>query len=87
MRLYITEEERDAERMLTEVLAPALNRPVAELREWLPIGPARECAEKLAAFHNAGAMRVYLWPIADELEQIKIFMGEVAPLIDAKIKT
>ena len=87
MWLYITEDERDAERMLTEVLAPALNRPVAELRQWLPIGPARECAEKLAAFHNAGAMRVYLWPIADELEQIKIFMGQVAPLIDAKIKT
>ncbi len=86
MWLYITEEERDAERMLNEVLAPALNRPVAELRQWLPIGPAQECAEKLAAYHNAGAMRVYLWPIADELEQIKIFMGQVAPLIDAKIQ-
>ena len=86
MWLYITEDEMDAERMLTEVLAPALNRPVAELKQWLPIGPARECAEKLAAYHNAGAMRVYLWPIADELEQIKIFMGQVAPLIDAKIK-
>lgn len=87
MWLYITEEERDAERMLNEVLAPALNRPVAELRQRLPIGPARQCAEKLAAYHKAGAMRVYLWPIADELEQIKIFMGQVAPLIDAKIKT
>jgi alkanesulfonate monooxygenase SsuD/methylene tetrahydromethanopterin reductase-like flavin-dependent oxidoreductase (luciferase family) len=86
MWLFITEDERDADRMLTEVLAPALNRPVAELRQWLPIGPAQECAEKLAAYHNAGAMRVYLWPIADELEQIKIFMREVAPLIDAKIK-
>ncbi len=86
MWLYITEDEIDAERMLTEVLAPALNRPVAELRQWLPIGPARECAEKLAAYYNAGAMRVYLWPIADELEQIKIFMEQVAPLIDEKIK-
>ncbi|MCH7588693.1 MAG: LLM class flavin-dependent oxidoreductase [Chloroflexi bacterium] len=86
MWLYITEEEKVAERMLNEVLAPALSRSAAELRQWLPIGPARECAEKLAAYHNAGAMRVYLWPIADELEQIKIFMGQVAPLIDAKIK-
>ncbi len=87
MWLYITEEERDAERMLNEVLAPALGRSAAELRQWLPIGPAQECAEKLAAYHNAGAMRVYLWPIADELEQIKIFMRQVAPLIDAKIKS
>jgi alkanesulfonate monooxygenase SsuD/methylene tetrahydromethanopterin reductase-like flavin-dependent oxidoreductase (luciferase family) len=86
MWLYITEEEREAERALNEVLAPALNRPVAELRQRLPIGPARECAQKLVAYHNAGAMRVYLWPIADELEQIRIFMGQVAPIIDAMIK-
>ncbi len=86
MWLYITEEERDAERMLNEVLAPALNRPVAELRERLPIGSAQNCAEKLAAYHNIGVQRVYLWPLADELEQIKIFMGQVVPLIDGKIK-
>ena len=86
MWLYITEQEKDAERMLNEVLAPALNRPIAELRQRLPIGSAQECAEKLAVYHNAGVQRVYLWPIADELEQIKIFMGQVAPLIDGKIK-
>jgi alkanesulfonate monooxygenase SsuD/methylene tetrahydromethanopterin reductase-like flavin-dependent oxidoreductase (luciferase family) len=87
MWLYITEGERDSERMLNEVLAPALNRPVAELRERLPIGSARNCAEKLVAYHNVGVQRVYLWPLADELEQIKIFMGQVVPLIDRKIKT
>ena len=87
MWLYITDQEKDAERMLNEVLAPALNRPIAELRQRLPIGSAQECAEKLAAYHNAGVQRVYLWPIADELEQIKIFMGQVAPLIGGMIKT
>jgi len=87
MWLYITDQEKDAERMLNEVLAPALKRPIAELRQRLPIGSAQECAEKLAAYHNAGVQRVYLWPIADELEQIKIFMGQVAPLIDGMIKT
>jgi alkanesulfonate monooxygenase SsuD/methylene tetrahydromethanopterin reductase-like flavin-dependent oxidoreductase (luciferase family) len=85
MWLYITEDEGDAERMLNEVLAPALNRPVAELRERLPIGSALACAEKLAAYHKVGAQRVYLWPLADELEQIKVFMGQVAPLIERKI--
>ncbi len=87
MWLYITEEERDAERMLNEVLAPAINRPVAELRERLPIGSAQECAEKLAAYHTVGVQRVYLWPLADDLEQIKIFMGKVVPFINRKIKT
>ena len=87
MWLYITEREEDSERMLRDVLAPTLNRPVAELRERLPIGSARDCAEKLAAYHHVGVQRIYLWPIADELEQIEIFMGQVVPLIDGMIKT
>lgn len=81
MWLYITEEERVAERMLNEVLAPAINRPVAEMRERLPIGSAQDCAKKLAAYQHLGVQRVYLWPLADELEQIKIFMRQVAPLM------
>jgi len=87
MWLYITEREEDSERMLRDVLAPTLNRPVAELRERLPIGSARDCAEKLAAYHHVGVQRIYLWPLADELEQIEIFMGQVVPLIDGMIKT
>ena len=87
MWLYVTEKQSDSERMLNEVLAPTLNRPVAELRERLPIGSAKECAEKLVAYQKIGVQRIYLWPLADELEQIKIFMNEVVPLIDAKICT
>jgi alkanesulfonate monooxygenase SsuD/methylene tetrahydromethanopterin reductase-like flavin-dependent oxidoreductase (luciferase family) len=87
MWLYVTEDPSDSERMLHEVLAPALNRPVAELRERLPIGSARACAEKLAAYQKVGVQRIYLWPLANELEQIKIFMNEVVPLMDGKIKT
>jgi hypothetical protein len=50
MWFYIAEKENDAEWILNEVLAPAINRPAAELRERLPIGSARDCAEKLAAY-------------------------------------
>lgn len=85
MWLYITEDEGDSERMLNEVLAPALNRTVTELKERLPIGPAQYCAEKLAAYHRVGVQRIYLWPLADEMEQIKVFMRQVAPLIERKI--
>jgi alkanesulfonate monooxygenase SsuD/methylene tetrahydromethanopterin reductase-like flavin-dependent oxidoreductase (luciferase family) len=87
MWLYVTEKESDSERMLNEVLAPALNRPVAELRERLPIGSAQNCAEKLAAYRKVGVQRVYVWPLANELEQIEIFMRQVVPLIDGMIKT
>ena len=72
--------------MLNEVLAPTLNRPVAELRERLPIGSAENCAEKLAAYEEVGVQRIYLWPLANELDQIEIFMKQVAPLIDGKLK-
>jgi alkanesulfonate monooxygenase SsuD/methylene tetrahydromethanopterin reductase-like flavin-dependent oxidoreductase (luciferase family) len=82
MWMYVTEQESEAERILNEVLAPALNRPVAELRERLPIGSALSCAEKLAAYQKVGVQRVYLWPLADELEQIKIFRERVVPLIE-----
>jgi alkanesulfonate monooxygenase SsuD/methylene tetrahydromethanopterin reductase-like flavin-dependent oxidoreductase (luciferase family) len=86
MWLYITEEEKDAERIVAEVLAPALNRPVAELRERLPIGSALNCAEKLAAYQQVGAQRIYLWPLTNELQQIELFMKQVAPLIEGKVK-
>ena len=81
MWFYITEEEKEAERILNEILAPAINRPVAELRERLPIGSALSCAEKLAAYQRVGVQRIYLWPLADELEQIQIFMKQVVTLI------
>jgi alkanesulfonate monooxygenase SsuD/methylene tetrahydromethanopterin reductase-like flavin-dependent oxidoreductase (luciferase family) len=84
--LYIAERERDAEWMLHDVLAPALKRPVRELKERLPIGSPQECAEKLAAYQKVGVQRIYLWPLANELEQINIFMNEVVPLINAETK-
>jgi len=81
MWFYITDDEKEAERILNEVLAPAINRPVPELRERLPIGAALACAKKLAAYQNVGVQRIYLWPLTDELEQIKIFMKQVVPLM------
>ncbi len=82
MWLYVTEDARESERVLTEVLAPTLSRPVAELRERLPIGSAQACTEKLAAYQDVGVQRIYLWPVTGDLEQIQIFMNQVAPLID-----
>ena len=87
MWLYITEDDDEAERMLNEVLSPALNRPVDDLRQRLPIGSAQKCAEKLAAYQQVGVQRIYLWPLAHEVEQIKFFMEQVAPLIQPEIKT
>jgi alkanesulfonate monooxygenase SsuD/methylene tetrahydromethanopterin reductase-like flavin-dependent oxidoreductase (luciferase family) len=68
---------------LTERLLPVVRRPEAELRERLGFGPAERLAERLAAFGEAGVQRVFLWPVADELDQLRRFREEVVPLLPA----
>ena len=76
-------DDRRASNVLESVLAPAVHRPVEELRERLPFGSADAVADKLNAFCAAGVQRVFVWPIADELEQLKRFAEEVIPRLDA----
>lgn len=84
--LYITEDGTRAERMLTNVLSPLLNRPAETLRSLsLPVGPAELCAERLAAFAKAGTQRVFVWPLRDELAQLELFREQVAPLVSAQL--
>ncbi len=82
MWCYVTEDRDEAERILDRVLAPMLNRPAEQLRPLLPIGPADECAEKLSAYQRAGAQRVFIWPIEDEMNQLSVFMERVAPQVE-----
>ena len=82
MWLYVTESRRDADRMLADVLAPMLNRPVKALRDLaLPIGSAEQCAERIRAYEQAGAERIFVWPLADELHQLERFRADVVPLV------
>jgi alkanesulfonate monooxygenase SsuD/methylene tetrahydromethanopterin reductase-like flavin-dependent oxidoreductase (luciferase family) len=80
----VTESRREEQRILEQVLAPAIGRTVDELRALcLPIGPAERCAERLDAYARAGAERVFVWPLADELRQLERFRERVAPLVGA----
>jgi alkanesulfonate monooxygenase SsuD/methylene tetrahydromethanopterin reductase-like flavin-dependent oxidoreductase (luciferase family) len=82
MWLYVTESRREEQRILEHLLAPAIGRTVDELRALpLPIGPAEQCAERLDAYARAGAERVFVWPLADELRQLECFRERVAPLV------
>jgi alkanesulfonate monooxygenase SsuD/methylene tetrahydromethanopterin reductase-like flavin-dependent oxidoreductase (luciferase family) len=84
MWLYVSEKPRDVERMLAEVLAPMLGRPVEALRDLaLPIGSAEQCAERVSAYRDAGAERIFVWPLADELRQLERFREDVVPLVSA----
>jgi len=80
--LHVTEDRAAADRLLADVLAPMLNRPVEALRTLhLPIGPAEVCAERLTAFSDAGVQRVLVWPLTDELRQLERFRERVVPLV------
>jgi alkanesulfonate monooxygenase SsuD/methylene tetrahydromethanopterin reductase-like flavin-dependent oxidoreductase (luciferase family) len=86
--LYVTEDAKKAERMLTDVLAPMLKRPVEALRALsLPIGPAELCAERLSEFAAVGAQRIFVWPLGDELAQLDLFRRHVAPSVSRRAGT
>jgi alkanesulfonate monooxygenase SsuD/methylene tetrahydromethanopterin reductase-like flavin-dependent oxidoreductase (luciferase family) len=70
MWLYVTDSHREAERLLTDVLAPALNRDPALLHD-LPIGSPQHCSDVLARYAAAGAREVLVWPIRDGLHQLE----------------
>ncbi len=81
MFFHVTEERTAAERIIRDVLSPVLNRPEGELRERLLVGPDEESAEKLAAYRAAGAQRIFLWPVGDQLRQLELVQERVAPLV------
>jgi probable F420-dependent oxidoreductase len=80
MFFYVTEDGATAGRIIRDVLCPALGRQEGELRRRLLVGSAEECAQKLAAYQAAGAQRVFLWPVEDELRQLAMFWEQVVPL-------
>ena len=84
MFLYLTEDPVAADGVLTELLAPMLRRSPEELRERLLVGSAGACAEKVARYEAAGAERILLWPVGDELHQLERFHDTVLARLDAQ---
>ncbi len=83
MWTWVTEDAREADRVLREVVAPMLRRDPDELRDQLCIGPAARCAELLSRYAQAGCERVYLWPLGDEPQQIELAASAVLPAVRA----
>jgi alkanesulfonate monooxygenase SsuD/methylene tetrahydromethanopterin reductase-like flavin-dependent oxidoreductase (luciferase family) len=80
--LHVTEDKDEAERTLSDVLAPMLHRPAEALRSApLLIGPAEVCAERLTAWMEAGARRIFVWPLANEVRQLELFRERVTCLV------
>src|SRR6266571_6639143 len=79
MFYYLTEDRRQAEELLVEVVSPTLGRSVELLRERLLIGTPAQCAEKLTRLQAAGVQRIFLWPVEDETSQLVRFHEQVLP--------
>ncbi len=83
MWLRIEDDPRAARRALEEWVAPSLGRDPDELADRLLVGPAEQCAERLAQYAEAGVHRVFLWPVGEAIEQLSRFGEQVAPLLPA----
>jgi len=70
-----------ADAVLEQRLAPVLRRPVHQLRERLPFGPADAVAARIRRFEEAGVQWLFVWPVADEIEQLHRFSADVMPLL------
>jgi alkanesulfonate monooxygenase SsuD/methylene tetrahydromethanopterin reductase-like flavin-dependent oxidoreductase (luciferase family) len=81
MWCYVSEDKTETDRIMTDVLVPVIRRKDSELRGRVLVGNSKDCASILRAYRDAGLQRVMIWPLADELNQLKIFKEKVAPLI------
>jgi alkanesulfonate monooxygenase SsuD/methylene tetrahydromethanopterin reductase-like flavin-dependent oxidoreductase (luciferase family) len=83
MWFYLTDDRDEAGRVMRERIVPTIHRPEEVLRERLPVGPAEALAEKLSAFAEAGVQRVFIWPVANEINQLERFSEGVLPLLSS----
>lgn len=81
MWAWITDKRSDAERVLSDVVGPLVNKDPAELRGRICVGPGEECAELLSRYARAGCRRVHFWPVGDERRQVELISGEVMPRV------
>jgi probable F420-dependent oxidoreductase len=81
MWCYVTDDDREADRVLLERVAPAIHRSEDVLRARLAIGRPERIADKLTAFAQAGVRRVFIWPVDDEISQLERFAAQVLPSV------
>lgn len=67
--------------VLGDRLAPAIHRPVEQLRERLAFGSAAAVLDRLMGFREAGVQRLFVWPVDDEISQLQRFSEEVLPAL------
>jgi alkanesulfonate monooxygenase SsuD/methylene tetrahydromethanopterin reductase-like flavin-dependent oxidoreductase (luciferase family) len=70
-------DDSGADEVLEKRLSPVVHRPIEQLREHLAFGSAEAVREKVLAFRDAGAQWMFIWPVADDIEQLRRFSAAV----------
>lgn len=78
---FVTDDPKEFDRAVQKKLAPAVGRTPDELAGRLLMGTAEECAHRVRAYEAAGVQRMFIWPAADEIQQLRIFAERVVPLL------
>lgn len=78
---YVSDDARDIDRAVQQKLSPAIGRAPEDLTGKLLMGSAEECARRVRAYQAAGVQRIFIWPAADEMEQLRVFAERVMPMV------
>jgi alkanesulfonate monooxygenase SsuD/methylene tetrahydromethanopterin reductase-like flavin-dependent oxidoreductase (luciferase family) len=69
----------DAERVVSERLAPLLGKPPETVLARAAVGSAADVRERIRAYAAAGAQQIHLWPAADPLDQLEALAEAASP--------
>ena len=79
---HLADDQATADRVLRERLRRSSTDPRTCCAARCGIGSVDSVVDKLASFRDAGAQRVLLWPVGDELVELERFRAEVWPQLD-----
>jgi alkanesulfonate monooxygenase SsuD/methylene tetrahydromethanopterin reductase-like flavin-dependent oxidoreductase (luciferase family) len=78
MWMHLTDDKTEAQETL-DSLSTMLKRDRATIADQVLVGPAEDCAAKLAEYAKAGVDTVFVWPLTDPVQQLHDFGAQVAP--------
>jgi alkanesulfonate monooxygenase SsuD/methylene tetrahydromethanopterin reductase-like flavin-dependent oxidoreductase (luciferase family) len=77
MYLHLTDDPLEASSVLGMLVSP--NQAPSDLRDRSLVGPPVDCIQKLRGLEAAGAQEVFVWPVRDEVRQLRRFADRVFP--------
>lgn len=75
--MHLTDDPAKADSVLRMLVSP--RQAPADLRDRSLIGTPEDCIRKVRLLEAAGAQEVFVWPVGDEVNQLRRFADEVFP--------